>query len=151
MSVPTDETNGSPPSFIDRHRRLLIFITLGFGLFFVIFFGLRAYRVIVRWREGTQPIVRPWMTIPRVARQFHIPPEELYQALDVQPERPDRRPLDRLAREKGLMPHILVEQVQKFVDTYPRPPGGPPPPPTPIPTPTPKQAFGKRMGLCYLI
>ncbi|CAN5657580.1 hypothetical protein BH10CHL1_BH10CHL1_35410 [soil metagenome] len=146
MSLSTEETTGAPPSFIDRHRRLLIVITLGIGLFFVIFFGLRAYHGLHRLREGTQPIVRPWMTVPRVARQFHIPKEELYQALNVQPVQPDPRPLDRLAREKGLMPHIFVEQVQRFVDSYPRPPGGPPPPPSPVPTPTALQSFRKRVG-----
>ncbi len=146
MTVSTDETNGATPSLIDRHRRLLIIIALGFGLFFVIFFGLRAYHSLRRLLEGTQPIVRPWMTIPRVARQFHIPKEALYQALEVQPQQPDPRPLDRLARKKGLMPHIFVEQVQRFVDTYPRPPRGPQPPPSPLPTPTPLQSFGKRVG-----
>jgi hypothetical protein len=61
------------------------------------------------------------MTIPRLSHQFKIPETDLYQALDVAPQRPDPRPLDKLARAKGIMPHIFVEQVQHFVDAYPKP------------------------------
>ncbi len=75
MNSSANQANEAPSSFIDRHRRLLILIALGVGVFFVIFFGLRAYHGLRRLREGTQPIVRPWMTIPRVARQFNIPKE----------------------------------------------------------------------------
>lgn len=108
-----------------RYHWLLLLMMVALGLSFTVFFGRQAYASLHRLLEGTQPIVRPWMTIPRVARQFNIPEAELYRSLNVQPQRPDPRPLDLLAREKGLMPHIFVAQVQQFVDDYHRP--SPPP------------------------
>ena len=139
MSELSQSENTIKPALSDRQRRIVTIIVLLIGLFFVVFFGLRAYHGLRRLIEGTQPIVRPWMTIPRLSRQFKIPETDLYQALDVTPQRPDPRPLDKLAREKGLMPHIFVEQVQRFVDTYPKPPPSLTPPsltPQPL-TPSP--------------
>ncbi len=132
MSLSTKETTSVASTFVERYRWWLILILLGVGLCLAFFFGRQAYASMRRLIEGTQPVVRPWMTIPRVARQFKIPEDELYRALDVQPQRPDPRPLDKLAREKGLMPHIFVAQVQRFVDDYHKPPPAPPPSPSPL-------------------
>lgn len=132
MSLSTKEAAGSIAPFITRHRWLVIGIMLGIGLYVAIFYSHQAYISIRHLIEGTQPIVRPWMTIPRVSQQFEIPEEELYRALDVQPQRPDPRPLDKLARDRGLMPHIFVEQVQRFVDEYHKAQPAPPQPPSPL-------------------
>lgn len=137
MSELSQSENTMKPALSDRQRRIVTIIVLLIGLFFVAFFGLRAYHGLRRLIEGTQPIVRPWMTIPRLSRQFKIPETDLYQALDVTPQRPDPRPLDKLAREKGLMPHIFVEQVQRFVDAYPKSPPSLAPPLTPSPATQP--------------
>ena len=135
MSELSQNENVMKPGLSDRQRRIVTIIVLLIGLFFVAFFGLRAYHGLRRLIEGTQPIVRPWMTIPRLSHQFKIPEAELYQALGVAPQRPDPRPLDKLAREKGLMPHIFVEQVQHFVDAYPKPPPALTPSPATQPAP----------------
>jgi len=143
MNESVEPTSTLKPFLSERQRRVLIALLVLIGLFFVTFYGLRAYRGLRQLIEGTQPIVRPWMTIPRIAHQFKIPQAELYRALAVQPERPDRRPLDRLAREKGLKIPVFVDQVQRFVDSYHKPPLPAPPLPAPspsiLPTPTPLQ------------
>lgn len=143
MNDSVKPTSTLKPLLSDRQRQILVALLVLIGLFFVTFYGLRAYRGLRRLIEGTQPIVRPWMTIPRIAHQFKIPEAELYRALAVQPQQPDRRPLDRLAREKGLKIPVFVDQVQRFVDSYHKPPPPAPPPPTPsppiLPTPTPFQ------------
>lgn len=132
MSLSTQEATSTISAFIARHRWLLTLIMLGIGLYVAISYGHQALTSIRHLIEGTQPIVRPWMTIPRVSQQFKIPEEELYRALAVQPQRPDPRPLDKLARDKGLMPHIFVEQVQRFVNKYHQAHPAPPQPPSPL-------------------
>lgn len=132
MNLSTKETTRVASTFTERYRWWFILILLGVGLCIAFFFGRQAYASMRRLIEGAQPVVRPWMTIPRVARQFKIPEDALYRGLDVQPQRPDPRPLDKLAREKGLMPHIFVAQVQRFVDDYHKPPPAPPQPPSPL-------------------
>jgi hypothetical protein len=139
MSDAVNKANRPKQLFSERQRRILLALLLAIGLFFVIFYGMRAYHYGRRLIEGTQPIVRPWMTIPHLSQQFKIPEAELYRALDVQPQRPDRRPLDRLARAKGLQPRVFVEQVQRFVDAYHKPP-----PISPVPTAT--QALSQGMA-----
>lgn len=132
MSLSTKEAAGANPPFITRHRWIVTSIMLGIGLYVAIFYSHQALTSIRHLIEGTQPIVRPWMTIPRVSQQFKIPEEELYRGLDIQPQRPDPRPLDKLARDRGLMPHIFVEQVQRFVDEYHKAQPAPPQPPSPL-------------------
>ncbi len=116
---------GAVPAFFARHRRALLAGLLLVGVLCTVGFGIQGYHALRRLYEGTQPIVRPWMTIPRISRQFQIPEADLYRALDVAPQRPDPRPLDRLAREKGLKIPDFVDQAQRFVDSY-----------RPTPTPT---------------
>ena len=116
MSELSHTENEIKPTLSSRQQRTLTFIVLLLGLFFVAFYGMRAYHGLRRLLEGTQPIVRPWMTIPRLSHQFKIPETELYQALDVAPQRPDPRPLDKLAREKGLMPPKPPSVLMPVVD-----------------------------------
>ncbi len=86
MSELSQAENALKPSLNDRQRRTLTLIVLLVGLVFVTFYGLRAYHGLRRLIEGTQPIVRPWMTIPRLSHQFKIPETALYQTLDVAPQ-----------------------------------------------------------------
>jgi hypothetical protein len=124
-------------SFFARNRRAILLSLLLAGVICTVILGVQGYHALRRLREGTQPIVRPWMTIPRVARQFHVPEDDLYRALEVTPQRPDRRPLDVLAREKGRKIPDFVDEVQQLVDSYR--------PALPAPTPTawqgPRYAF----------
>ena len=126
------ETNaplgGVTPSFFARYQQAILLSLLLIGVICTVAFGLQGYQALRRLIENPQPIVRPWMTIPRVARQFHIPEDNLYRALDVTPQRPDRRPLNQLARQQGRAISDVVGEVQRLVDSYR------PVPPAPTPT-----------------
>jgi hypothetical protein len=67
-----------------------------------------------------------WITTVRLLNPE--PEDDLYRAPDVTPQRPDLRPLDRLARQKGRTISDVVGEVQRLVDSYR------PVPPAPTPT-----------------
>lgn len=72
------------------------------GLMFVIFFGLRAARTFREFREHRPPppfatnhietdinLIRDWMTVPFIARMYHVKPRVLFEALEI-PEQGNR-------------------------------------------------------------
>ena len=44
--------------------------------------------------------IRPWMSVPYIARAYRVPPSVLYAALGIQPQPHDRRPLAAIARSE---------------------------------------------------
>ena len=77
----------------------------------------------------TREAVRPWMTVPYIARSHHVPAGMLYQALRLTPpEGRDHRPLGRIAREQGRPVHDVMADVEAAIAkargrTPPAPPG----------------------------
>lgn len=63
--------------------------------------GLEA-RTTSRVRTGEAIGVRPWMTIPYIARTYHVPEETLFATIGVPPSRAnDHVPLGTLAGREG--------------------------------------------------
>ncbi len=113
-----------------RQRTLAIALMFALALAGTFVFAFRAGRMARRIHQANEPI-RSWMSIPFIAHAHHIPPETLYQAIDVQPQQPrDRRSVRRLARELNRPVPQLISQLQHAVDAagHPpaQPPGGPP-------------------------
>ena len=86
-------------------------------------------------RNGAEAGVRPWMTIPYIARAYGVPESELYNALGLTPTERDRRaPLGAIAKRTGrdldadiaTLNTLLAERQQA-----PRAPAPPAPPPSP--------------------
>jgi hypothetical protein len=118
-----------------RERKLLLALVIALAV--AVFFGVRLTR-----RFSTRPErepVRPWMSVPYVARSYGIPAPELYVALGVPvPERgsaPDRKPIGEFARDLGISPDAAVKLIEDRLAKEPLTKGPRPPPPTRTPRP----------------
>jgi hypothetical protein len=105
-------------------------VLLAFGLVFAIaltfVFGYRAGRHVrlIRWEN--EPI-RGWMSVPFIAHAHHVPPELLYQAIGLQPQPKDHRPLRRLAREQKRPVEQIIHDLDAAVAQYRAHPNTPEP------------------------
>lgn len=120
-------------------------IALGLFAVGVALVALFSFRMAHAWRDfhdvRGRPIsedlnrVRPWMTLPDVAREFNVPLDRLYADLGVPPRTPDRRTLRDLnnqfaQRKKG----FFEEEVRTLIGEYRRTQQPPPPIPAgPLP------------------
>jgi len=78
-------------------RRAVVSVLIIFGILAIGFFGLRTFHAFREFRghrpppfENRQPVtdvelIRDWMTIPFIARMYHVPPEILFDAIGIQP------------------------------------------------------------------
>ncbi len=75
---------------------------------------LHTIRHAIRVHRSTEE-VRPWMSIPYIARSHHVPAEQLYQAVDLPFDRHDHRPLWRIARQQGRPVDKLISSVEAVI------------------------------------
>ena len=103
--------------------------------------SVRAYQGLrneQRIRAGELVGVRPWMTIPYIARVYAIPEDELFRVLGL-PKTEERRhrPLQALARQEGRDLDADIATLNAAIDTRRATPGLAP---TPLPATTPQRA-----------
>jgi hypothetical protein len=100
---------------VGQPRRRTIEI-LGFclALAATFFFGYRAGRTArhVRWQD--EPI-QPWMSVPFVAHIHHTRADVLFQAIRVQPNPRDRRPIRDIARAENLPASELIRDLRNAI------------------------------------
>ena len=92
------------------------------------FFGVRAIRRAIYWRNHRDEPIRPWMSVLYVSHSYRVPPHVLYPAIGLSPETHDRRPLREIAREQNRPVETLINELQEAI-IHSRPPYPPPPPP----------------------
>ena len=68
----------------------------------------------MRMRRAAESI-RPWMSVPYIARSRRVPAEILYQSLGLPSNRRDRRPLGRIARQQGRPVDELITRIDKAI------------------------------------
>ena len=105
-SVATPRRRGRFARRAWRVAPLILLLLLSLFLFFFISArvvrGVREARNDERVRNGAAVGVRPWMTIPYIARAYGIPENELFTTLNLSPsERTRRAPLGALAEHNG--------------------------------------------------
>jgi len=74
-------------------------------------FAVRTGRHARRLHWENEPI-RPWMSVPFIAHTHHVPAEILFRAIGIEPQRHDRRPLRKIAREE----HRSVAELIRDLD-----------------------------------
>lgn len=130
------------PRGAQRARRVIpLAVLLLVALLAFFFVAARVARAVLEVRKaeqvrnGAEVGVRPWMTIPYIARAYGVPESELYNALGLTPNERDRRaPLGAIAKRKGrnldadiaTLNTLLAERQQ--APRAPAPPAPPPPP-----------------------
>lgn len=99
------------------------------GLIFIIFFGLRTVRAFRQFREHRPPppsaaedvetdvnLIRDWMTIPFIAKMYHVKPHTLFEALEI-PEQENREKSLRQLNEEYYpqAEGVVIEKVKTAV------------------------------------
>jgi hypothetical protein len=111
---------------LNPKQRNLVTGLIIIGLLIVVVFGLRTARAFRQFHGhrppppfGTKPVetdvslIRDWMTVPFVARMYHVPPPVLFEALEIPEEGNHEKSLRQLNQEyypeaKG----IVLEKVK---------------------------------------
>ena len=114
-------------SCVTSARRSTVLLVAGFllALALTFVFGYRAGRHAHYMRWENEPI-RGWMSIPFIAHAHHVPPETLYAAIGLDPQKQDRRPIRRIAREANRQTEDLIRQLDAAISQihpHPKPPG----------------------------
>src|SRR5215212_1250352 len=116
------------------------------GLMIIGFFGLRTARAFRQFHGHRPPppfetqqsatdveLIRDWMTIPFIARMYHVSPLALYQALDIPPQDNKDKSLKQLNEEYFPEQQGIVEEKVKTAVAEILPPPIPVPPTAPSP------------------
>jgi len=136
----------------EKHKRI-IFITLSIlGVMLILFFGLRAFRAFKKFEKHRPPPfaselqtnvedIEEWMTIPFISHNYGVPPDLLFDALEIEPRDNFKKNLKQLNEE--FYPDnagYVLATVKATILAHQAPPT-PVPPLTPIPpnTPVPPQ------------
>ncbi|HEX9012979.1 MAG TPA: hypothetical protein VF813_05665 [Anaerolineaceae bacterium] len=110
-----------------RFSTLLVILGFLLSLGLVIIFTIRGLHALPRGHMG-EPI-RPWMSVPYIARSYDVPTAVLFQALGLPDDPRDRRPVAVIAREQHRTirsaVHALYQAIVQANPTFI--------PPTPIP------------------
>ena len=92
-------------------KTLILAVALCVAIAGTFIFAFRAGRHARHLRWENEPI-RPWMSVPFVAHTHHVPAAILFQAIGIEPQQHDRRPLRKIAREQ----HRPVEDVVRDLE-----------------------------------
>ncbi len=121
-----------------RIAPLVLLLILSLFLLFVISArvarGIREARNDERVRNGAAVGVRPWMTIPYIARAYGIPESDLFTALNLAPSQRTRRaPLGVLAEHNGRNLDADIATINRLIAAHQATPRNPPSPQPPQP------------------
>ncbi|GAB4549328.1 MAG: hypothetical protein Fur002_26450 [Anaerolineales bacterium] len=85
---------------MEKRKKIFVFILIVIGAAAMIFFGMRAFRAMTRMRghgfseppasQTDVSLIRDWMTVPYIARAYHVPPDKLFEELHIS-ERENRK------------------------------------------------------------
>lgn len=124
-----------------RQYRLLYGVALLIALTTTGLFTARAVHRFSELRSGAGEPIRPWMSVPHIARANRVPPQLLFDTLQIPPEHGKPRPIGAIARSQKRPVDLVIEELRLAIEHYHQQPPPPPQPPAPaappIPTATP--------------
>jgi hypothetical protein len=117
---------------IDPRQRNFVTGLIILGLIIVGFFGLRTVRAFRQFHGHRPPppfagerletdvgLIRDWMTLPYISITYGLPPRLLYDRLDIQPDRAEKKSLRQLNDEYfPEEPGLVLEQVKAAILEY---------------------------------
>ena len=99
-------------------RRWLILIAFLLAASVAGLFAVRTVRHAVYWSRHRDESIRPWMSVPYVARSYPVPPPVLYRAINLAPVPHDRRPLRDIDLEQGRTMEALAEDLRNAIGEF---------------------------------
>ena len=82
---------------------------------FTAFQASRAIRHALYWSHHRDEPIHGWMSVGYVARSYRVPPNLLYEALGVQHQPHDRKPIRQIAREQNRPVHEVINILQDAI------------------------------------
>jgi hypothetical protein len=114
-------------------RRWLIVIAFLLAASFAGLFAVRTVRHALYWSRHRDEAIRPWMSVPYVARSYRVPSHVLYRSINLTPVPRDRRPLRDIALEQNRSVEALAAEIQNAIAEFRAHPELYPPPQSPPP------------------
>ena len=134
-----------PSKKSSQQRGLMIGLIL-LGILFTGFFGMRAFHAFRKF-DGHRPpprgevetdveLIRDWMTIPFIARTYQVPPEIIFEALKIPPQKDRDKNLKVLNEEyypdqDGFVLSVIKATILADQASHPPAPDTPPTVPAP--------------------
>ena len=122
-------------------QRVLVTALIIFGIWIATFFGLRTFHAYREVREHRPPppfrnersetnvqLIEDWMTVPFIAKMYHVPPQVIFDALNIPFEGNKEKSLKQL-NEKYFpdSPGFVLDFVRTTVQANLPPPSALPP------------------------
>ena len=114
-----------------RQRNFVSGLIIIIGLIIVIFFGLRTARAFRQFHGHRPPpasgdhvetdveLIQDWMTIPYISITYRLPPNLLYEALGIPPQRNEKKSLKQLNDEFfPAAPGIVLKMVKAAIRAH---------------------------------
>lgn len=122
-----------------RTRRIIFGVLLGLALILTVIAGVQLAFAIGQFQQarrqaqtGDVRAIQPWMTIPYIARTYHVPESYLLQRLHIPSGQSVRHvTLTTLAARQHIATSALIHEIQSAILTYRQQ----------HPTPTPQSAL----------
>jgi hypothetical protein len=134
------------PSKKSSQQRGLMIGLIILGVLFTGFFGMRAFRAFRKF-DGHRPpprgevetdveLIRDWMTIPFISRTYQVPPEIIFEALNIPPQKDRDKNLKVLNEEyypdqDGFVLSVIKATILADQASHPPAPDTPPTVPAP--------------------
>ncbi len=134
------------PSKKSSQQRGLMIGLIILGVLFTGFFGMRAFRAFRKF-DGHRPpphgevetdveLIRDWMTIPFISRTYQVPPEIIFEALNIPPQKEHDKNLKVLNEEyypgqEGFVLSVIKATILADQASHPPAPDIPPTAPAP--------------------
>lgn len=94
-------------------RRTFLKVAFGLALAAAVALAARAAFRFVYWRNHRDEKVAGWMPLGYVARSHGVPLDDLRRALGLPEGVVDRRPLEEIARERGVAAAAFIAEVER--------------------------------------
>lgn len=95
-----------------RTNRLLV-IAFAVALTLTVVFGIRTTAFFLYWSSHQNLPVAGWMTAGYVAKSYRVDIEVVREAIGLDPEGHDRRPLARIAADRGVPVIELIDDINE--------------------------------------
>ena len=113
-----------------RQRNFFVGLII-IGLIIIVFFGLRTFRAF-REFHGHRPhppsgervetnvtLIHDWMTVPYISKTYRLPPDLLYETLNIPPKGNEKKSLKQLNdRYYPESPGTVLEKVKSAISAY---------------------------------
>tara|TARA_Y100000815_G_scaffold2504_2_gene2348 strand:- start:63009 stop:63365 length:357 start_codon:yes stop_codon:yes gene_type:complete len=95
-----------------RSNKLLV-IAFSVALALTVLFGIRTTAFLIYWSNHRNVPVAGWMSPGYVAKSYRVDIETVRKSLGLDPDARDRRPIGRIAADRGVPVEELIRQLNE--------------------------------------